>query len=121
MNLTHFYEQLNEANDIIKNIKLPTEYTTKPKPTFYLPSNVMANIMSYLPTPLDHHKKKMKIVNEDFKIVECTEHRYNPRFNYVKWALNAYETSQSGTGRQTFWDERIKIYTIRNKNKKNKK
>ena len=40
-----------------------------PKPSFYLPSNIMANIMSYLPTPLDHHKKKMKIVNEDFEII----------------------------------------------------
>jgi hypothetical protein len=30
----------------------------------------MANILSYLPTLLDHHKKKMKIVNEDFNIIK---------------------------------------------------
>ena len=71
MTLTEFYQQINEANDIIKNIKLPNNYTTKPKPKpIYLPCNIMANIMSYLPTPLDNHKKKMKIVNEDFRHIK---------------------------------------------------
>ena len=86
MTITEFYNQLNEANDIIKNIKMPNDYTAKPKAkSFYLPCNIMANILSYLPSHLDHHKKKMKIVNEDFEIVK--KYDYNDRCQIRGWRL----------------------------------
>lgn len=76
MTLNTFYEQLNQANNIIKNIKMPNDYN-KPKllnsKEIYFPSDIMANILSYLPTPLDHHKKKMKFVNEDFDLIKSNE------------------------------------------------
>ena len=92
MNLIDFFQKINEANDIIKNIKLPTKYTTEPKPkSIYLPCNIMANIMSYIPTPLDHHKKKLKSLNEDFEIIKYTE--YTDHFE--TWRLSKPRRSTS--------------------------
>jgi hypothetical protein len=91
MTLNTFYEQLNQANNIINNIKMPNE-PSKPKllnsKEIYFPSDIMANILSYLPTPLDHHKKQMKIVREDFNIIRKRELRFNPMCIYYRWNLN---------------------------------
>ena len=50
------------------------------------PDEIFKNIMSYLPTPLDHHKKQMKMVNEDFEIIK----KYNTSYDTGKiyWWLD---------------------------------
>ena len=49
----------------------------------------------------------MKTLNEEFEIIKISEHRYNPRFKYIKWHLNPHNTSKSGKGVSVFWDARI--------------
>jgi hypothetical protein len=111
MTINTFYEQLNQANNIIKNIKMPNE-ASKPKllnsKGIYFPSDVMANILSYLPTPLDHHKKQMKIVNEDFNIIINKELRFNPRLEFnPRWHLDSITIPFRG-GKLNLWTKWIK-------------
>ena len=111
--MMEFYEQINKANDIIKNIKMPNDYTAKPKAkSFYLPCNIMANILSYLPSHLDHHKKKMKIVNEDFDLIKSTEFGRYRGMGYgvsysLSWNLHPSNFPLRG-GKLKFWTGLIK-------------
>ncbi len=103
--INEFYKQLNEANNIIQNIKLPTNYThktpivNKPK-GIYFPSEIMANIMSYIPTPLDYHKKKWKIVLEDYEIIKNKE-LANP--HTYGWNLNDHQINPRRKGKLGRW------------------
>ncbi len=102
--INEFYKQLNEANIIIENIKLPTNYIKSPlvkkSKCIYFPSEIMSNIMSYLPTPLDYHKKKWKIVLEDYEIIKNIE-LANPYTN--GWNLKDHENNPRRRGKLGRW------------------
>ena len=74
---------------------------------FYFPSDIMTHIISYLPTPLDNHKKRMKTVNEDFKIIERQYYFFNPYYMCNQWYyLNRLEARKWNL---VILEERLKV------------
>ena len=65
-----FYEQINEANNIIKNIILPESYNPNKK-------KVKSKKIKVDKKALNIFKKKMKIVNEDFNIIKIHAQKTN--------------------------------------------
>lgn len=110
MNLTHFYEQLNEANDIIKNIKLPTEYTTKPKPT---PKPTPKPI--HTEADLNLFKKNMNIVNYGYLIIRKSNY-IEPEEGHEYWLLHATKWNKNKNRIFRKWNKTIKSITRINSN-----
>ena len=77
-----FYEQINEANNIIKNIILPESYNpnkkkVKSKKIKSDKKKVKSKKIKVDKKALNIFKKKMKIVNEDFNIIKIHAQKTN--------------------------------------------